>query len=661
MMTGWVSSMFKCDKCGCEHSSRTVCPKCGAPVVIVNQDYLLRRQQWEEQQKNNLRYRKKGEDRGSSDIGRHNDSDRKKADDSLSAESGQADIKDRILGFKNNVLSKLRDKRAADDERRRKREKERNADELKDNRREQGIRQKRRRILAAVSAVAGAAVVVAGIFAGVNIYRSIDRSDLRYFDGHRLISVNDGVLLDLDRDGSTYSLLAYTPGLNAALLKEENEYIYGTDNTDNVDNSQTAGAADGGGNTQNVDGTVEIDNTYNSGDGYSAHDSEYQEKAALIGWYEGSETVLVSDIGDITDEYAFSQSGRYLAYVLYSEPDERYSLAIYDLLKGNGTVYDTGRRVKIVAVTDGGTVLFDELETGDYSTVVGMDFYVADLSEKLLIADSVDETAYDEKNNEAVFTQDDKLYVCSVAKAVIDKYDDIISDREHIYVNEGVVSVAENILGNGILYITESGLWVYENGYSYRMVSDVDTADEFYYCGKGELIYRRKDKLYYAKQDIDKVKEEAKSAAGETSSDMQEALDSIQPAKASIVLENISGGIVTADDGTLWCVAGDGELFNSADTNAAVDDGVTSCIRLEGAAGCAYTKDGNLIAVYGKGGRNKTVIENVRINGASGFAVISSQKSLYYVDSSSVLWKIDKNGKKMESLGFASLVGFFDN
>ena len=232
---------------------------------------------------------------------------------------------------------------------------------------------------------------------------------------------------------------------------------------------------------------------------------------------------------------------------------------------------------------------------------------------------------------------------------------------EHIYVNEGVISVADDILGNAILYITESGLWVYENGYSYRMVGDVDTADEFYYCGKGELIYRRKDKLYYAKQDMDKVKEAAKSADGETPLDMQEALDSVQPAKASVVLENISGGLVSAEDGTIWCIAGDGGLFNSADANAAVDDGVTDCIRLEGAAGCAYTKDGKLITVYGKAGRNKTVIDNVRINAASGFSVISSQKSLYYVDSSSVLWKIDKNGKKMESLGFASLVGFFDN
>ena len=252
-----------------------------------------------------------------------------------------------------------------------------------------------------------------------------------------------------------------------------------------------------GGNTQNAGG---IDGTHNSVDGYSTQDGGHQEKAALIGWYEGSETALISDIGDITDEYAFSQSGRYLAYVLYSEPDERYSLAIYDLLEGSGTVYDTGRRVKIVAVADGGRVLFDELETGDYSTVVGMDLYVADLSEKLLIADSVNETSYDERYDEAVFTQDDRLYVCSISQAVLDKYDDIISAREHIYVNEGVISVADDILGNAILYITESGLWVYENGYSYRMVGDVDTADEFYYCGKGELIYRKKDKLYYAKE-----------------------------------------------------------------------------------------------------------------------------------------------------------------
>lgn len=41
-----------CDKCGFEHNSKSVCPKCGARVVYVNEDYLRRRKEWEEAQKN---------------------------------------------------------------------------------------------------------------------------------------------------------------------------------------------------------------------------------------------------------------------------------------------------------------------------------------------------------------------------------------------------------------------------------------------------------------------------------------------------------------------------------------------------------------------------------------------------------------------------------
>ena len=40
-----------CDKCGCEHNSRSVCPKCGERVVFVNEDYERRRREWEEAQK----------------------------------------------------------------------------------------------------------------------------------------------------------------------------------------------------------------------------------------------------------------------------------------------------------------------------------------------------------------------------------------------------------------------------------------------------------------------------------------------------------------------------------------------------------------------------------------------------------------------------------
>ncbi|MGN0375485.1 MAG: hypothetical protein ACI4EN_08305 [Butyrivibrio sp.] len=40
-----------CDKCGFEHNNRSACPKCGARVIYVNEDYIKRRQEWEEAQK----------------------------------------------------------------------------------------------------------------------------------------------------------------------------------------------------------------------------------------------------------------------------------------------------------------------------------------------------------------------------------------------------------------------------------------------------------------------------------------------------------------------------------------------------------------------------------------------------------------------------------
>ncbi len=41
-----------CDKCGFEHNNKSACPKCGARVIYVNEDYLKRRQEWEEAKKN---------------------------------------------------------------------------------------------------------------------------------------------------------------------------------------------------------------------------------------------------------------------------------------------------------------------------------------------------------------------------------------------------------------------------------------------------------------------------------------------------------------------------------------------------------------------------------------------------------------------------------
>ena len=104
--------MYKCDKCGCEHNSRTVCPKCGAPVVIVNEDYLLRRQQWEEQQRNNLRYKKKGEEKKSGSASR------KATDERQPEKDGAKDnISEKLASVKTNFASRLRDRKNITEER----------------------------------------------------------------------------------------------------------------------------------------------------------------------------------------------------------------------------------------------------------------------------------------------------------------------------------------------------------------------------------------------------------------------------------------------------------------------------------------------------------------------------------------------------------------
>lgn len=43
---------MKCDKCGFEHNNRNACPKCGARVIFVNEDYARRRKEWEEANRN---------------------------------------------------------------------------------------------------------------------------------------------------------------------------------------------------------------------------------------------------------------------------------------------------------------------------------------------------------------------------------------------------------------------------------------------------------------------------------------------------------------------------------------------------------------------------------------------------------------------------------
>lgn len=580
--------MYKCDKCGCEHNSRTTCPKCGAPVVIVNEDYLLRRQQWEEQQKNNLRYKKKGESgagsskslssKSSTVIG---NSDRDVAD---GKSKEQKSLKEHIEQLGISLSKKIRDVSSSTKESKDKKEKERNAEELKDKRRENAIKLRRRRVITVVAAVAMIALAVTAVFVGIHIYKGIDRSDVRYFDGHELVSVNDGLLFNVDREKGSYKLLTYNDSLNAFFLQGEE---------------------------------------------------------GLLGWYDGNEHIIEGNYGNVTDEHMFSESGRYLAYIMYDEAGELYSIILHDLRDGKSTVYPTDRRAKLIAVSDSGKVLFYEMDTTEYSTVINMELYAADMSEKLLLCDDVSEAVYIEGREYTAYISEGSLYICSISDAYFDNYDGIIPKNEHIFVNEGVINIAENMLGEDMsgddtlgdemLYITEEGLWVYEKGESRLAAQNVSGNCEVYYGGDGFLYYRNMNSLYFV-------------GKGQK--------------KGVPVLEGIQGDIVVSQSRSCMWVAGkDNKLYRAAGSFDIVEEDVSYCGRLYGGDGCTYLKEGKLICLYD----NKQFelgTSNIKTDGST--VVISSKKYLYYVDSSNVLWKIAKNGSNRDSLGFTSLVGYSD-
>lgn len=600
--------MYKCDKCGCEHSQRTVCPRCGAPVIIVNQDYLLRREQWEKQQREQLQYKKQEEDRKKTAEParerKNGSSEKNGIYNAQKRESRKADkpAEKREAKKTNGISEKLRALRSERAEKKKKIEKDKNANELKDNRRERRQRLERRRMLMAVAVAAGIILSVTAGIVGYGIYKSIDRSDVRYFDGHELVSVREGVLLDIESGAGIGALLSYAEGLNAIL---------------------------------------------------------FDNGASLAGWYEGREFELFSDMGEITDEYMFSESGRYLAYVLYSEPDELYSLVIYDLADGSSRIYDGERRIKLIAVSDDGRVLYDELETTGYSTVVSMNLYAADISKKLLVAENVTAATYDSIYDNAVFIKDEKLYICSLSEECLDRYEGIISDREHILVNEGVIAIVDNRLSEAVMYTTDDGLWVYEEGMSRLAAEAVDSSAEIYYDGAGSLYYRMLDRLYYVEQ---------KSISEQKSVSMQDYLEAgnlPDTGRKELILSGLSGDIVVSEDGNIWCLDSDGNLYCSRKSEKKgdggrlylIEAGVTACGSLYGVDGCAFIKDGQLICFYGGDKKKRLVLGEAGEKSALSCRAVSSGKYLYYVDSSSVLWKIAKKGSDRESLGFVNLFG----
>ena len=418
-------------------------------------------------------------------------------------------------------------------------------------------------------------MVVTAVFVGIHIYKGIDRSDVIYFDGHEMVSVAEGVLFSMDGNKDVSRIIAYNDNLNAFFLQGE---------------------------------------------------------SGLIGWYEGKEHIIDNNYGSITDEHVFSQTGRYLACVSYDETNELYSIILHDMAAGESAIYTTDRRVKLIDAGDNGSLLFCEMDTTEYSTVINMELYVADMDEKLLLCDDVSEATRYAEGEYVAYISGGKLYTCSISKESFDKYDGIIPRSEHILVNEAAISITTNLLARNnkkaLLYITEEGLWLYDGNETVLAARGVSVNCEVYY-GDGFIYYRDMNTLYCVKKG---------------------------QKQGTPVIEEIQGDIIVSETGKyFWTVSKDGILYKAGDTCDVVDDSVNHCAGLNGGDGCAYVKEGKLICIY-EGKQYELGSSNIKTDGST--EVIYSKKHFYFRDLSNVLWKIAKNGSNHESLGYVKLAGY---
>lgn len=660
--------MYKCDKCGCEHNCRDACPGCGAPVVIVNEDYLRRRREWEERQKKGQAAEENGslaERTVAAVLGAYNSSEKEESEavdtedgyqtfDSISmakkdnernkqrggdskGASGFALLREKLGAVfgtvRTAVLSRFsraqqkseRKKRHAGDDRSLELESEEEQDPYEKMILDHIVFKSRIRKFVLIGAAA--LVLAAGAFIAAGLIRNRDRSDIRYFDGYELVSVQDGVLFRLDKEGG-FALEAYSASLDGLLLKQG-------------------------------------------------------ENGGLAGWYAGEEFALTSEMGAYTGQALFSGNGRYLAYVLYQEAKEdgeqgkqktagEYSLVLVDMKEQTQGVCSYDRMIDLIDITEDGRVLYTVMDTTGYSVVVNSRLYVAGTgtAEKngegqeddnaaqalvyrltdCLISSSVEEAYCNSSGDSVVFLEEDQLWLCDISGSKLEEYGSVIPAKALLLVDEEVLSILDAGDGEQVFYLKENGLWRYEKGAADFVVRGADNACTLYCLADGSLYYRRMNTLYAVSEGVGRA-----------------------------VITELSGDVLyTGEKRALLCGDREGRLYEAGKIRpeqiagsaaaGAGQAGEYSFIRviagnvsayntLYGMEGyCAVCGDD---LVYGEYSGKKYSVNRVSDNNPTAgkeAKVYYSRKYLYYVDSGSILWKMSKEDGTRESLGYVQIV-----
>lgn len=607
-----------CDKCGFEHNSKSVCPKCGARVIYVNEDYLRRKEEWEKAQKAGTagalppgimhstreeHDREKGRDTVVSreSYGRQNTQKGGSETAGLSFDVVRnaflKAVAVVIVFFKKHFGRRkpaevIRELKFDDGKE--------TLDTSKLVVSHKIFKDKLRPVFITAAAVvfaAAAAVVI------INVIRNIDHSRVFYYDGkYAYLSDDAGNALWGSTDGG---MTIASAGDSAVIgYDADGIYMYSSGRKYTVQASISSVAA----YNEQLTGVI-----YTTSDGG-------------IFYTDGTDSLKIDiDVAQgFTHACKVSDNGKYYVLTTSGESDNfssgESSFYIGDS-DGNLTLISRDNNDKdVLRVYDDGSVVYIDMETGDYG---------------------------------------------------------IVNSRKIMrYADDSVTQITDGLSkyrtsGDEIYYLTTDGkicmTQMNQNGSVTVLDSEVqDLADNLAGTEKG-IIYRKDDGYYYAGADsepirINKCKDDADCiwyeeniinsyicagefySAGGTSD------------KALFGINDPDKAVYSAESGYIAAVSSDGSLHivsGSSDRETAAADSVSEIANHKGVI---YTKDNTAYLLVKPDGRPKELAD---ISGGVVSAFYSGRR-YYIVNDKNILYNVKRNGGSGENAGYVSFIDLME-
>lgn len=607
-----------CDKCGFEHNSKSVCPKCGARVIYVNEDYLRRKEEWEKAQKAGTagalppgimhstreeHDREKGRDTVVSreSYGRQNIQKGGSETAGLSFDVVRNVILKAVAGvivfFKKHFGRRkpaevIRELKFDDGKE--------TLDTSKLVVSHKIFKDKLRPVFITAAAVVFAAVAAVVI---INVIRNIDHSRVFYYDGKYAYLSDD---TDNALWGSTDGGMTIASAGDSAVIGYDADgiYMYSSGRKYTVQASISSVAA----YNEQLTGVI-----YTTSDGG-------------VFYTDGTDSLKIDiDVAQgFTHACKVSDNGKYYVLTTSGESDDfssgESSFYIGDS-DGNLTLISRDNNDKdVLRVYDDGSVVYIDMETGDYGIVN---------SRKIM------------------------RYADDSVTQITDGLSKYRTSGDEIYY----------LTTDGKICMTEMN----QNGPVTALDFEVqDLSDNLAGTEKG-IIYRKDDGYYYAGADsepirINKCKDDADCiwyeenvinsyicdgefySAGGTSD------------KALFGINDPDKAVYSAESGYIAAVSSDGSLHivsGSSDRETAAADSVSEIANHKGVI---YTKDNTAYLLVKPDGRPKELAD---ISGGVVSAFYSGRR-YYIVNDKNILYNVKQNGRASENAGYVSFTDLME-